>query len=89
MLPANRTGPSAHQVNRAGGLPYTISLTLRIARRNRCRSRAHLLPPDTLKVTDTVGAPAIALARIDTDLGGSSAPNLSNVDRVRLSRSSI
>ena len=70
------------------GLPYTISLTLRIARRNRCRSRAHLLPPDTVKLKDPVGAPAVTLNRSETVLGGSSAPNLSNVDPVRVSRSS-
>ena len=85
MLPANCTGPPGQP---RLGLPYTISFTLRIALRNRCRSRAHLLPPDTVKLKDAVGAPAVALNRSETVLSGRSTPNLSNVDRVRLSRSS-
>ena len=70
------------------GLPYTTSHTLRIARRNRCRNRAHLLPPETSTGADIPTAPKIVLAPSETDLGGRSTPNLSNTDRVRLSRSS-
>ena len=68
MLPANCTGPPGQP---RWGLPYTISFTLRIALRNRCRSRAHLLPPDTVKLKDAVGAPAVALNRSETVLNQS------------------